>query len=78
MDVAIELQGVDEVVEYRVESAGECRNRGEKRVAQPNGENGVFLAQGLSGGYGFAIAFADFSPDSKLKYAAYKSYNTNP
>lgn len=41
----MELVGVDEVVEDGVEAGGEGGDGGEEGVAEPDGEDGVFLSE---------------------------------
>lgn len=66
MVMSVELPGVDHVVPDAIESAGYGSDGGKEGVTHPNGEHGVFLAEGLSGSHCGAIAGADGATYDKL------------
>ena len=78
MSVAVELEGVNNVVEHRVEAAGKGGYGGEERVAQPDGENRVFLTQGLAGGNLVVPPGADASANDELKRTSNQRNGAEP
>lgn len=72
----LQLPGVVEVVPDTIEAADNGCHRSKERIAYPDYENGVFLADSLTGRNFVAIAPANFLSYPELENTAYqRNYN---
>lgn len=71
----LQLPTIKQILPQDIETATDCREGREVRVRDPDGEDGVFLTDGLSTTDAVVVAGADFFADDVENDADYKARN---
>ena len=67
----IQLPRIDKIMPQRIETAGDGCYRGEERICEPDGKDGILLPERLSARYNFAVTRTDVTSKGKLHQTAY-------